>query len=264
MESLDFGTLRNSPLLPIQQLCIFLRVMATGSFQLVVGDTVRFPRDKDENAFVKSATYLRIDGIKAHETLHTLNVEKSVKNKRVGFCAEGASNMQGLLRTFEALGERQLLPTRIGGTRWLPNYIRAITILLKTYKVLRYHLENSSHKNAKAEGSARLVHDGHRLINNLQNLYLQQAQISLAEAYTRVESTKITLTWLMSKEGSSVSAVLETGTFSGETLVFRGQKSSTDLLQTTVQDILTSLDSRFPRVDLSHSFVIFQKLATFE
>ncbi|XP_052258927.1 putative nuclease HARBI1 [Dreissena polymorpha] len=40
-DSLDFGTLRNSPLLPIQQLCIFLRAMATGSFQLVVGDTVR-------------------------------------------------------------------------------------------------------------------------------------------------------------------------------------------------------------------------------
>ncbi|KAH3847350.1 hypothetical protein DPMN_089670 [Dreissena polymorpha] len=27
----------------------------------------QFPRDKDENAFVKGTTYLKIDGIQAHE-----------------------------------------------------------------------------------------------------------------------------------------------------------------------------------------------------
>ncbi|KAH3841141.1 hypothetical protein DPMN_114599 [Dreissena polymorpha] len=54
----------------------------------------------------------------------------------------------------------------------------------------------------------------------------------------------------MCREDSSVSAVLETGTFCGETLVFRGQKSSTDLLKTTVRKILTSLDSNVPQTEL--------------
>jgi hypothetical protein len=70
----------------------------------------------------------------------------------------------GLQRTFEVLGERQLLPTRIGGTRWLPHFMRAINIFLKTYKVLRYHLETSSHKNAKAEGLAKILGDGHVIV----------------------------------------------------------------------------------------------------
>ncbi|XP_052282229.1 E3 SUMO-protein ligase KIAA1586-like [Dreissena polymorpha] len=186
-----------------------------------------------EAVYLRTCTYGRIEDSFLHlgsaesacsedifkflvQTLNTLNVEESVRNKLVGFSADGASNMQGLnkgvaallkqrwpsivmthclvhhlelsfkdavkkaspglyekattlllglyylfrkspkekkglLRTFEALGERQLLPTRIGGTRWLPHYMKAITIFLKTYKVVRYHLENSSHKNAKAE-----------------------------------------------------------------------------------------------------------------
>ncbi|WAR19913.1 ZN862-like protein [Mya arenaria] len=200
-------------------------------------------------------------------TFQNMRLDGHMKSKLVGFCADGASNMQGmrrvaallkqrwphlitthclvhrlelafkdavknsspklyektitlllglyymfrkspkqkkgLQRAFDALGVKQLLPTRIGGTCWLPHIIKVINIFLKTYKVL----ENSSQDNPKAEGLARILCDGHvlvyiismkRIIQNL-SLYLQRDNLSLADAYTRVESAKTTLTQLLDK-----------------------------------------------------------------
>jgi hypothetical protein len=71
---------------------------------------------------------------------------------------------KSLFRTFNSLEMKPIMPTRIGGTRWLPHVERAIKVFMKGYKAFCFHLQNSSHENAKAEGLAKLACDGHVLV----------------------------------------------------------------------------------------------------
>jgi hypothetical protein len=50
--------------------------------------------------------------------------------------------------------------------------------------------------------------------------------------------------------------VLETETFSGEKLIFKGQKCSSNLLNGTVRELLASLESRFPPSELISATLI--------
>lgn len=71
---------------------------------------------------------------------------------------------KALMECFNMLKMQPILPTRIGGTRWLPHYKRAIDAFLKGYKAYRMQLESSSHGNAKAEGLVKLARDGSVLV----------------------------------------------------------------------------------------------------
>ena len=62
---------------------------------------------------------------------------------------------QHLLRSFDALDIPVQLPTRVGGTWWLPHLEEAVEVFFGSYKAIVSHLQNSSHKNAKTEGLAR-------------------------------------------------------------------------------------------------------------
>ncbi|XP_052244768.1 uncharacterized protein LOC127853935 [Dreissena polymorpha] len=119
---------------------------------------------------------------------------------------------KGLERAAEALHMKMLLPTRIGGTRWLPHFEKALNIFSRGYKLFLYQLENASHQNAKAEGLAKMMRDGNlilymlslkRVISNLQSLslYLQTDLISLADAARRVQSSKTAISQLYSTFG---------------------------------------------------------------
>ncbi|KAH3713209.1 hypothetical protein DPMN_002520 [Dreissena polymorpha] len=59
---------------------------------------------------------------------------------------------------------KMLLPTRIGGTRWLPHFEKALNIFSRGYKLFLYQLENASHQNAKAEGLAKMMRDGNLIL----------------------------------------------------------------------------------------------------
>lgn len=61
--------------------------------------------------------------------------------------------------SFKILNESVVLPKRIGGTLWLPHMSRVIHLFLQGYTAFKLHLETSSHKNAKAEGLAKLLRD---------------------------------------------------------------------------------------------------------
>lgn len=54
----------------------------------------------------------------------------------------------------------QILPSRVGGTRWLPHVERAISAFVKGYKRIKMQLETASHQNSKAEGLAVLMRNG--------------------------------------------------------------------------------------------------------
>ena len=52
-----------------------------------------------------------------------------------------------LKRSFKAEGKTILLPTRVGGTRWLPQTKRALTNFLHSYGVIATHLSQVSIQN---------------------------------------------------------------------------------------------------------------------
>lgn len=70
----------------------------------------------------------------------------------------------GLKDSFESLHQKQILPTRVGGTRWVPHLYKAIVGFFKGYQAIRHHLESASHTNAKAEGLAKIAADGNIIV----------------------------------------------------------------------------------------------------
>ena len=70
----------------------------------------------------------------------------------------------GLKESFSAMQQKQVLPTRVWGTRLVPHLYRTIGSFFKGYTVIRRHLETASHTNAKAEGLAKIAADGHVMV----------------------------------------------------------------------------------------------------
>lgn len=67
---------------------------------------------------------------------------------------------KSLKRSLKSLKMNQILPSRVGGTRWLPQVQRAINAFVKGYKAIKMQLETASHQNPKAEGLAVLMWNG--------------------------------------------------------------------------------------------------------
>ena len=55
---------------------------------------------------------------------------------------------------FQLVAVKGILPPRVGGTRWLPHIMASLNALFRCYQAYVTHLENESHRTAKAEGLA--------------------------------------------------------------------------------------------------------------
>ncbi|XP_076079341.1 zinc finger protein 862-like [Mytilus galloprovincialis] len=75
------------------------------------------------------------------------------------FYRKGPKQKKMLKKTFKLLAMSRIMPTRIGGTRWLPHMQRAIGSFIKGYTAIKTQLETASHDNAKAEGLAKIMGD---------------------------------------------------------------------------------------------------------
>ncbi|XP_060584340.1 E3 SUMO-protein ligase KIAA1586-like isoform X2 [Ruditapes philippinarum] len=117
---------------------------------------------------------------------------------------------QELKRSFSILDKRVVLPTRIGGTRWLPHIYRAISVFLKGYQAFKLHLETSSHKNPKADGLARILLDASVFVFILDlkvilqpliklSLMLQERSSTLADNFYILQATTDALMHMKSK-----------------------------------------------------------------
>lgn len=115
------------------------------------------------------------------------------------FYRKGPKQKKMLKKTFRVLCMDRILPTRIGGTRWLPHMQKAIESFIKGYRVLKTQLESVSHDNAKAEGLAKLMGDVavitfiiilKEIITPLMklSLALQRKEMPLADSVFRVFS----------------------------------------------------------------------------
>ncbi|XP_071142824.1 zinc finger protein 862-like [Mytilus edulis] len=169
---------------------------------------------------------------------------------------------KALKRSFKILNINQILPSRVGGTRWLPHVARAINGFIKGYRAIRLQLESASHNNAKAEGLAKLARDGSIISYMLIlkdvvaqlvkfSLFLQKNGLTLGAAYMRVTATKAMFSQLIQKETDDivkdVQVVMDTELYQGEEVKFKGHKFNPDELRKKfLTCVLKEMDVRFP------------------
>ena len=120
---------------------------------------------------------------------------------------KSALNRSMLKRACAATNVKYLVPCRVGGTRWMPHTLRALTNFFTSYPGIVNHMQqlqqttgNSSESKAKARGLlknilsrtwllyASMLHDIVATMSTLA-LVIQRVTCSLAEAYTAVQTT---------------------------------------------------------------------------
>ncbi|KAK7157275.1 hypothetical protein R3I93_008680 [Phoxinus phoxinus] len=143
-------------------------------------------------------------------------------------------NRASLKQHFRELHMKALMPTRVGGTRWLPHLFKALDHFLRGYAGVVRHLKEKSQEatninavlRAKVKGFLNIGKDGgvlrfwcllHDTIYQLSNLSksLQRSVSTLAEAQSCLTSTQAVIEKYKSKPGPKGLAVLDTDTYEG-------------------------------------------------
>ncbi|TDH07307.1 hypothetical protein EPR50_G00104580 [Perca flavescens] len=137
-------------------------------------------------------------------------------------------NRVSLKQHFRELHMKALMPTRVGGTRWLPHLFKALDHFLRGYAGIVRHLEEKSQEatninfvlRAKAKGLLKIGKDGgvlrfccllHDTIFQLSNLSksLQRSVSTLAEAQSCLSSTQAVIEMYKSRFSDVNSGVLQ-------------------------------------------------------
>ncbi|XP_032364193.1 zinc finger protein 862 [Etheostoma spectabile] len=142
-------------------------------------------------------------------------------------------NRASLKQHFRELHMKALMPTRVGGTRWLPHLFKALDHFLRGYAGIVRHLEKSQEATnvnavlrAKTKGFLNIGKDGgvlrfccllHDTIYQLSNLSksLQRSVSTVAEAQSCLSSTQAVIEKYKSRPGPKLRAVLDTDTYEG-------------------------------------------------
>ncbi|XP_014668748.1 PREDICTED: zinc finger protein 862-like isoform X2 [Priapulus caudatus] len=128
-----------------------------------------------------------------------------------------------LRKAFDSVGIPVVMPTRIGGTRWLGHTLLSLEKLWKGYKAIVMHLTNNvedPNVGPKARGLLKLlqskavIHYGHFLQDVLLPLsklskVLQNDDSSIYLSHEQLESAKISLTKLEQRPGSCLKSVTD-------------------------------------------------------
>ncbi|KAB5574978.1 hypothetical protein PHYPO_G00215330 [Pangasianodon hypophthalmus] len=137
-------------------------------------------------------------------------------------------NRDSLKASFEELNMKPLIPTRIGGTRWVAHILRALDHFLRGYAGITHQLEKTMQTDvklkAKAKGFLNIINDGtlvkfscllYDILTHLSNLSvtLQKSLVTLAEAQSCLSSTQAVLKKYKSRLGPKLRSVLEADTY---------------------------------------------------
>lgn len=177
-------------------------------------------------------------------------------------------NRSNLKNSFQALDRKPLMPTRVGGTRWLPHILKALDHFLKGYLPITQHLQamksaDSKDANptqrAKGIGFLKLAISKdvvffacfmHDVLTRLAKLSetLQRDNIAVSEVFVSLESTRQLLSTYHNRSGPMLRKAEE------DENQFDGQELSGSLVQYTparpkiLDAIDCSLENRFQNV----------------
>ncbi|XP_073727113.1 zinc finger protein 862-like [Misgurnus anguillicaudatus] len=141
------------------------------------------------------------------DVMKTNNLCRKVEDLLTGlftFYHRSPLNRAKLKDSFSVLGIKPLMPTRIGGTRWVCHLLRALDHFLRGFKGIVQHLEQmqspddegaNAAQQSKARGFYKLVTDAdvlkfssflHDTLTHLSNLSLklQQSCLTVADVHS--------------------------------------------------------------------------------
>ncbi|KAI0212098.1 hypothetical protein LSAT2_002989 [Lamellibrachia satsuma] len=143
-------------------------------------------------------------------------------------------NRSNLKQAFDALGEIHRIPSRVGGTRWVPHISRAVSNVLKGYKGLVTHLSQvmnpdvpgrttEQHAKAKNYYALLLLYFLHFLADVTAALSdvstaLQQKEITIADINSEITACKEIIEKYGKKDGPSLKIINDKDHFLGETI----------------------------------------------
>lgn len=184
------------------------------------------------------------------------------------FYHNSAPMRSGLQETYHALRKTCQVPTRVGGTRWMPHTQKALGILLKNYDAITMHLSQvaingSNDQKSKTKGfldqlrcpsNIKFYHLLWDIVLVLQRLTLrvQETKSSVSEIHSSLKFTVQELKKYRASPGDKLATVtnLSSGdVFMGQSLVEkigRGHAESFDNNRVKLLDnLLQYLDRRF-------------------
>ncbi|XP_023932929.1 zinc finger protein 862-like [Lingula anatina] len=180
------------------------------------------------------------------------------------FYRKSPKQKRELLKTFDTLRMTSILPTRVGGTRWLPHLCKAIAAYLKGYRAIKIQLENSSHTAPKAQGLVKLMKNTAVMgfILDLKfilavlmklSLKMQERGISLADSFSYLEATKGVLIHMQPMPNEEVLTLLATKSYMDESLT---GDTGYGFHEPMVKQLINSLENRFPKTNIVQASAI--------
>ena len=144
-------------------------------------------------------------------------------------------NRANLKASYQSLQKSPLMPTRVGGTRWVSHILKALDHFVRGYAPIVQHLEQIQSPDSvgiRGEQKAKAKHFYQTattksvvkyaclLFDVLQHLStlscsLQRSSISLAQVHRYLEATKAVLTRYKSKPGPMLKQIEEKASFEG-------------------------------------------------
>ncbi|XDV45418.1 hypothetical protein PO909_013522 [Leuciscus waleckii] len=178
---------------------------------------------------------------------------------------ESCVNRANLRGSFGEIGMRHLMPTRIGGTRWVSHFLRALENFLKGYKGLVHHLE----QKAKARGFLPIMKDGvvikfscflRDLLLSSLSLTMQRSSVTVAEVHDCLTSTMALMLKYKSRPGPWLKTVMGTNQY-GVSLKPCDDHSLNQSKDHLIDLLAKIMDNRFG--DVSHGILRAMRITNF-
>ena len=189
------------------------------------------------------------------------------------FYHNSAVQRSNLMNAFRAFNIPSAIPTRVGGTRWLPHTKRALRNLFAGYRAIVEHLDQIQHdptasKDAKgkAKGFSLILHDreimmfAHFLADVVDvlaslSLVFQQRRATLCAVHSTLAATKQSLRRLQAQAGPHFSKIqgVNSHAFHGVSLQQENHRLHHDNLEEVtnriLQNTIAAIEKRFKDVD---------------
>ncbi|XP_073667564.1 zinc finger protein 862-like [Paramisgurnus dabryanus] len=219
------------------------------------------------------------------DVMKTNNLCRKVEDLLTGlftFYHRSPLNRAKLKDSFSVLGIKPLMPTRIGGTRWVCHLLRALDHFLRGFKGIVQHLEQmqspddegvNAAQQSKARGFYKLMTDGdvlkfssflHDTLTHLSNLSLklQQSCLTVADVHSCLTSTQAVILKYKYRPGPMLRKVLDSNTYQGVNL----RPSDTSHMMANKDKLLDklsdSMDNRFG--DVGSGILNDSKIVSFQ
>ena len=172
-------------------------------------------------------------------------------------------NRANLKASYQILEQTPLMPTRIGGTRWVAHTLKALGNFLRGYAALIQHLEQIKspdsegvreeqrakakklYKIAKSKDVVKYACFLFDVLDQLTTLScnLQRTTASLAKGYRYMKTTKAVLEKYKTKAGPKLKVIEEETSYEGVDLLGNGESFVNSRIR-LLQDLISSLENR--------------------